>query len=44
MSRTIAVTGAQIQTAGTSRLKRASKNFSGVAFSALKAMTKPLMT
>lgn len=44
MSRTMAESGAQIQTAGTRRRKRASKNFSGVAFSALKAMTKPLMT
>ena len=33
-----------IQTAGASRLTLASKNRNGVDFSALKAMTKPLMT
>ncbi|MGX9118666.1 hypothetical protein ACWTU6_18660 [Mesorhizobium sp. BHbsci] len=38
------MTGAQIQTAGASRLTLASKNRKAVEFSALKAMTKPLMT
>ncbi|WP_244482911.1 hypothetical protein [Mesorhizobium sp. Root102] len=41
---TTAVTGAQIHTAGASRFTLASKNRKGVDLSALKAMTKPLMT
>ena len=40
----LGVSGAQIQTAGASRFTLASKKRRGVDFSALKAMTKPLMT